>query len=88
MIEYRNLNTHRGIYYDEEMDDINISYTIYRHYDKLNLTVDEEYQKLFPYPYVKIRIRQFKENKLKEISTLEQQILKHVKNFFNSIEWN
>lgn len=87
LIERRHDSSHRGIFDDEELDDINLSYTVYFYEKKLGLEVDEVYKRAFPYSIVKWRIARYKKQKLAEVKGKEQEIFVLLKEFFGSLEW-
>lgn len=86
LIDDRHLNSHRGIFEDTKMDQIDPSYFIYRWYKKHDLDIQQVFKNGDPTIYFKYRISEFKREKLGEISENEQTIFKYVKEFLVSLK--
>ena len=87
IINYRHLNSHRGVFEDKEMDEISFTLNAYRWSKKHNMEIEDEYKRAFPYFYLQIKLNRFKKDKFNELVNAEQKIFEHVKKFLESLNW-
>lgn len=86
-IESRHINTHRGIYNDDEKKTIEMDYglDLYLISQNLNYDLGEEFKAKFPMFMIEYKIKELKKNRIKLIDQTENQINELLKAFLTSL---
>lgn len=86
IINHRNLNTHRNIFYDKEKQDIQSDgYCIYDLHNRMGIEVDNKFQKLRPLVFFERLIKNYKKKKIDEIDIVLEKICFISKCFLTSL---
>jgi hypothetical protein len=86
-IDYRHLNTHRGIYIDDEKDSIEKDYGlgIYLIAKSLNYELDDDFKKAFPKVLIDYKIRTLKKERIQFVNEIQNKINKNLKSFLTTL---
>ncbi len=83
IINARNLNTHRGYFYDSEKDYIEDYMFIYKNSEKFNMEIGDDFKKMMPKFYLEYKIKIYKKDKLKFIQNGNKIAEEYVNIFSN-----
>jgi len=67
LIEHRNLNTHRALFFDKKNEELKLDSFIYSNYEKQGEEVSEEFRKMMPPQVLKYFIKEYKKEKIKYV---------------------
>ncbi|MCC4228182.1 hypothetical protein [Zunongwangia profunda] len=86
-IESRHINTHRGIYIDEEKETIEMDYglNLYQISYNLNYNLGEDFKNQFPEFMIKFKIKELRKNRIKLVNETEKNINDLLKTFMTSL---
>ncbi|MFH4965832.1 Cthe_2314 family HEPN domain-containing protein [Gaetbulibacter sp. M235] len=86
-IDYRHLNTHRGIYIDDEKDSIENEYGlgIYLIAKSLNYELGDDFKKAFPKVLIDYKIKILKKERIKFLCEIQNKINKSLKSFLTTL---
>jgi len=86
-IESRHVNTHRGVYNDEEKETIEMKYglDLYLISKSLNHDLEDEFKMRFPMFMIEYKIKEFKKNRIKLFDQTEKHINQLLKVFLTSL---
>lgn len=86
-IDYRHLNTHSGIYIDDEKDSIEKDYGLYIYLiaKSLNQEVGDDFKRAFPKAIIDYKIKALKKERISFINEVENKINEQLKSFLTSL---
>lgn len=86
-IDYRHLNTHRGIYIDDEKDSIEKDYGlgIYLIAQSLNYELEDDFKKAFPKVLIDFKIKNLKKDRIKFVNEIHNKINENLKSFLTTL---
>ncbi|MGD0710563.1 MAG: Cthe_2314 family HEPN domain-containing protein [Bacteroidales bacterium] len=86
-IEMRHANSHRGIYDDVEKDKINLDFGfgVYEMHERMGIETDTEFKKIFPKYLINYKIKEFKKNRIKLVSKVQDIIYELTNDFLVSL---
>lgn len=86
-IESRHINTHRGIYNDDEKETIEMDYglDLYQISYNLNYDLGEDFKNQFPKFMIEFKIKELRKNRVKLINETEKNINDLLKAFMTSL---
>lgn len=83
VITARHLNTHRGIFNDEDSDDIRMPMMIYKNSKRLNMEVGDDLRRIMPEFIIEYRLRKYKKEKVLFIKNGNEVATQYVNMFMN-----
>jgi len=88
LIESRHINTHRGIYNDDEKETIEMDYglELYQISYNLNYDLGEDFEKIYPKFMIEFKIKELRKNRIKLVSETEKKISNLLKEFLTSLD--
>lgn len=84
VINARNLNTHRGHFYDSEKDNIEDYMFIYKNSEKFNVEIGNNFKKMMPKFYLEYKLKVYKKDKLKFIQN-GNKVAEEYANIFSNV---
>lgn len=87
-IESRHINTHRGIYKDDEKEKIEMDYglDLYKISYNINYDLGEDFKNIFPKFMIEFKIKELRKDRIKLVTETEKNINDLLKAFLTSLD--